>query len=241
MKKPTPHPSPHPHTYTITVAGTTITVTRKKVKHLRMTIHRDTTDVTISAPWRCSRHTVENFAHSKSQWMLRTRARLQQSNRPLPPTLETGQTLRLWGRPFTLQVRIAPGKPTLILEGDTACLTLNKNGDLPTREAAFKQALKNYFQGVIDTAFVPWQEKMGVAPARIRTRYMTTRWGSYSAKTRTISMNVNLVHYHPDALEYVIVHELAHITELNHSQKFWAIVNHHLPDWRRRKALLTHA
>ena len=83
-----------------------------------------------------------------------------------------------------------------------------------------------------------WEERTGLHAKEWRTRFMTSRWGSCSIQARRICINVQLVHYPPECLEYVIVHELAHLAERTHGPRFQALMDTFLPDWRRRRALL---
>ncbi|NCV71165.1 MAG: M48 family peptidase, partial [Betaproteobacteria bacterium] len=77
------------------------------------------------------------------------------------------------------------------------------------------------------------------APARWQLSSARTRWGSCNAKS-VIRLNWRLIHKDPMLIDYVVVHELAHLKELNHSPRFWAIVESVLPDYRERKRLLRH-
>lgn len=82
-----------------------------------------------------------------------------------------------------------------------------------------------------------WARIMGVSPAGITVTGARTRFGSCSAKNR-ICYSWRLMAYPPEAVEYVIVHELAHILQKDHSPRFYAVVERYLPDWERRKELL---
>jgi predicted metal-dependent hydrolase len=82
-----------------------------------------------------------------------------------------------------------------------------------------------------------WSEKMQLFPTHIGFRKAKTRWGSCSHKNR-LSFNINLAKMHPDFIEYVVVHELAHIKHKNHSKEFWSEVEKYLPDYKKRKKLI---
>lgn len=97
-----------------------------------------------------------------------------------------------------------------------------------------------YHQKAIE-AIIPliqtWSEKMQLFPAHIGYRKNRTRWGSCNGKNR-LSFNTNLAKMHPDFIEYVVVHELAHIKHKNHSKAFWNEVEKFLPDYKNRKKLI---
>lgn len=108
-----------------------------------------------------------------------------------------------------------------------------KETNITQREEALKQAAKEYLPK--RTAF--WAEIMGLNPRSVRITSAKTRFGSCSPQNR-ICYSWRLMAYPQQAVDYVIVHELAHILQKNHSQKFYKIVQTYLPDWKERRDLL---
>lgn len=82
-----------------------------------------------------------------------------------------------------------------------------------------------------------WSEEMGLRPTRVGVRDQVSRWGSCSS-TGSLSFNWRLIMAPPEVLEYIVVHELAHIQEHNHSRRFWALVARHCPEYKRHEAWL---
>lgn len=83
-----------------------------------------------------------------------------------------------------------------------------------------------------------WCARMGVEQPHVSLRIMRSQWGSCRKATQRISLNIELARRGYDMLEYVLVHELSHLIELNHGPRFYALMDLHLPDWRERKARL---
>ncbi|WP_084077686.1 M48 family metallopeptidase [Demequina sp. NBRC 110057] len=114
--------------------------------------------------------------------------------------------------------------------------------DLPPRverDSAEFRAGQSAMRGDLATLMPLWCERMGVATQpRVTIKVMSTRWGSCNARLHKINLNVELARRGTDALEYVLVHELAHLFHQNHGPGFYALMDEMLPDWRaRRKAL----
>ncbi len=107
-----------------------------------------------------------------------------------------------------------------------------ENIDMETAEKLKKQAKE-----IILPRVSYFSEIMGVFPERVSINSAKTRFGSCSSK-KSLNFSYRLVFYPPEAIDYVCVHELAHLTEMNHSKKFWAIVEKYLPDYKERKKLL---
>jgi len=102
--------------------------------------------------------------------------------------------------------------------------------ELPQSQYAKREFAKTACELVND-----WEKRLGVETTFVGIRTMTSRWGSCTAKTRRIRLNAALAYCPLECLEYVVVHELAHLRENNHSSRFWAIVTGGLPDYKERK------
>jgi len=106
--------------------------------------------------------------------------------------------------------------------------------NLPTEDQIDKDSLKQKAKELIDPLVEKWSQKMGVTPISVGYRYNKSRWGSCSAKNR-LNFNTKLAMMNEDFVEYVVVHELAHIRHKNHSKDFWDEVREYLPDFKERK------
>ena len=106
------------------------------------------------------------------------------------------------------------------------------------RELPQSPYAKGEFEQTARELIKEWEQRLGVTTTFIGFRAMTSRWGSCTAKTRRIRLNTALAYCPQECLEYVIVHELAHLRESNHSPRFWTIVADALPDYKERKKKL---
>ena len=95
-----------------------------------------------------------------------------------------------------------------------------------------REALRKALRARIDRRLPYWEDRMGLQSSGYRIRDMKTRWGSCNHRTRHLNFNLKLALFDDEVLDYVIVHELAHIREANHSPAFWAIVARYLPDYK---------
>ena len=97
--------------------------------------------------------------------------------------------------------------------------------------------LKSQTKNIIEPILEKYSTLMGVSYERFSINSAKTRFGSCSSK-KTLNFSFRLALYPHEAIEYVCVHELAHLKEMNHSKKFWQIVEKYLPDYKERKKLL---
>lgn len=99
------------------------------------------------------------------------------------------------------------------------------------------KAYRQHARWVLAQKTSQWAQKMGVTYRKITIRQQTTRWGSCSGKGN-LNFNWKLVLVPEELLDYVVVHELAHRREMNHSPRFWKIVEEQLPDYMERRKQL---
>ena len=97
--------------------------------------------------------------------------------------------------------------------------------------------LKERAKNIIEPILEKYSILMGVSYEKVSINSAKTRFGSCSSR-KTLNFSYRLALYPYEAIEYVCVHELAHLTEMNHSKKFWAIVEKYLPDYKERRKLL---
>ena len=113
---------------------------------------------------------------------------------------------------------------------------IKKQQEKCSQKAHFHDASKEEAALIILPLVEKWSVIMIVSPSHVGFRKNRTRWGSCSGKNR-LNFNTRLATMHPDFIEYVVVHELAHIRHKNHSKDFWAEVEKFLPDYKIRKRL----
>lgn len=100
------------------------------------------------------------------------------------------------------------------------------------------EACREELEAWLEELLPYWCERFGVEQPHISLRIMRSQWGSCRASTQRITLNLELARRGRDMAEYVLVHELSHLFEMNHGPRFYALMDRHLPDWRERKARL---
>lgn len=136
--------------------------------------------------------------------------------------------VRLWGELFPLATEVVPGAGRVWLdEGVIRVSAPEKN--------LVDQVLRTWRRDQLRAALPPlldrWQDRLGVQVRAITVREMTTRWGTCNHQTARVSFSTLLTEKDPELLEYVVVHELAHLIVANHGPEFKAVLNQHLPNW----------
>jgi predicted metal-dependent hydrolase len=196
-----------------------------RARHYRLTLRRDGTAV-ATIPARGSEREARRFVEEHRDWLERARARLR--HRPRAAEVWTIGTHVLW-RGEASEVRIASTgeKPQVCLAADVFRVP-QLDGDLrPTLEAHFARVAR------VELPARTWElaAVTGVEVKHVTVRNQRSRWGSCSG-TGTISLNWRLVQTPDLVRDYIIYHELMHLREMNHSDRFWARVEEVCPNWR---------
>lgn len=224
--------------------GLTINLQFKLVKNITLRIKEDGA-IFLTAPIGMSISEVQQFLESKEQW-LRQKLQLvlqaqqkQEKKYSMGELPFDGQYVWLWGRRLpACFVRSSKKHGTYEVQSDVVYFYYRSELSAEAR-CAFVEFF--YKQEVLYSGaqlMAVWAKKMGVRHTGLKVHRMKTRWGSCNVRTGGINLNTLLACWPQECLEYIVVHELAHLHEANHSPRFHAIVERYLPEWRERKKLL---
>ena len=222
----------------ITVAGVEATVIRKKVKNLRVTIVPPDGAVRVSAPRLMPEMLIRAFLLEKIDWIRTHAEQVRKSHADEPKEYQTGETVRLFGQVYPLAVSEHQKKNGVAPDAGRIVLSLRGDASPEKRKAILNAWLRERLKAEIEHALPLWSDITGLEPNAWAVRDMTSRWGSCNTRTKKINLNLQLVHYPTICLEYVILHELAHLRVRGHGPAFKAILDRYMPDWKTRKKLL---
>ncbi|MCL1866057.1 MAG: M48 family metallopeptidase [Oscillospiraceae bacterium] len=190
-------------------------------------------EVEVKAPMKAAKQDIERFIQSKQSWISDNLAKSKEiSDKKKSFTLNYGDSVLYCGKQYVITPsesgRIGVGNDCFYVPADlphdcikSACVAIYKilaKSDL---------TLKVY----------DFAAKMRVCPSAVKVNSATSRWGSCSGR-RSLNFSWRLIMADDDVIDYVVIHELSHILEMNHSERFWSIVECILPDYRERKSRL---
>lgn len=225
----------------LTIEGITTDIERKRIKNMYLKVLPPDGQVRVSAPMRMPEQEIISFIQSKAQWISEQQEKLK--NRHLQENIDylAGDTVYLWGRPYTLRVEATetkgyayPQGNKLVLKARSSC-TAGQRLDIMNRY--YREVLTEQLPGLI----VRWERVIGVKSEGFSIRDMKTRWGTCNIRTKKICLNLQLAKKPPKCLEYVVVHELVHLLEGSHNRVFKNYMDHFLPNWRMVKKELNGA
>ena len=193
--------------------------------------------VTVSAPLSMSDVAIERFVRTKTSWIKKQVAKFDDQPRQSEREYVSGETLYVWGKQYYLQT-VYGSKNLFVISGDKAVLTVRKESTPEQREAFIREWYRGLLKEEVSKQLPKWEAKTGLKASGWQTKYMTTRWGTCNIKTGKIWLNLQLAKKTPECLEYIILHELIHLTEKTHGEQFVSLMDKYMPMWREIKSTL---
>jgi len=223
---------------TIQIGEIVIAVGRKDIKHVHLSVHPPNGRVTLVAPKGTRPEVARAYAVSKLAWIRDQQGKLRGQARETGRQFVERESHYLWGRRYLLSVREKEAKPSVSLNHRTITLTLRPGSGSAKRAAVMHEWHKSLLHDAVPALIRRWELKLGVEVAGYFLQRMKTKWGGCNRRARHIRVNTELVKKPKDLLEYVVVHEMLHLIEPTHSERFITLMSKHYPAWREARAEL---
>lgn len=211
---------------------TDYTLTRSKRKTIAIRITKDAA-VEVRAPLKTPKSDIDRFVASKRDWIDKhLSAREQSVQSKTDFTLSYGDTVFMLGKEYPIA---AKDGNRVGFDGEHFCLPPN----LPPEDIKYAviQIYKMVAKNLLTDKVIDYAKRMNVIPAAVKINGAKTRWGSCSGKN-SVNFSWRQIMADDEVVDYAVVHELAHIREHNHSDRFWAVVEGVLPDYKERQTKL---
>lgn len=223
----------------ITVNGLPVYIVRKAIKNLHLGVYPPHGRVRVAAPLRVSDDAVRLAIIGKLGWIKRQQARFDGQPRQSAREMVSGESHYFLGQRYRLRVSKQAGTAKVVVRNKST-IELHVGRELSAEQCErvllrwYRQQLKEMIPPVLEK----WQTALGVQVDDWAIKKMKTKWGSCNVEARRIWLNLELAKKPVQCLEYIIVHELAHLLERHHNETFIAIMTKFLPQWRLRRSEL---
>lgn len=220
-------------TQKISIGGISVDVEFKDIKNVHLSVYPPMGRVRIAAPARMSLDTIRLYAIAKLGWIKKQQKKLQGQERETPREYIDRESHYVWGRRYLLKVMEADQVPTIELKHSQMVLTVRPGAGKEKREDVLASWYREQLRIVMSPLIAKWEPLIGVKSSRIFIQRMKTKWGSCNPYSRSIRLNSELAKKSSECLEYVIVHELVHLLEPTHNNRFVALMDKFMPQWRQ--------
>ncbi len=213
------------------ISEITIDVIKKNIKNIHLAVLAPQGKVRITAPLRMSLDAIRRYAISKLPWIRRHQKAMQSRARETPCEHHDREGYYVWGKRYSLALVEQEAPASIELGHSELLLRVRPGTDVPYRQALLASWYRQQLRLVVEPLLIKWSAILGVRVKRLFVQQMKTKWGSCNPRAATIRLNTELAKKSPEYLEYVLLHELAHLLEPRHNKRFYSIIEQHLPEW----------
>ncbi|MGE0467862.1 MAG: M48 family metallopeptidase [Nitrospira sp.] len=223
---------------TLQLGDLSVELTRKAVKHVHLSVHPPEGHVSLVAPTGTRMEVARAYAISKLVWIRTQRAKFAEQARESPRRFITRETHYLWGRRYLLSVEHQDAKPSVTLDHRRITLVVRPRSTQAVRARVMHEWHKSLLHQIVPRLIAKWESRLGLRVVGYFLQRMKTKWGGCNHKARHIRLNTELVKKPKDLLEYVIVHEMIHLIEPTHSERYVTLMTKHYPTWQEARVEL---
>ncbi len=219
--------------HVITVSGIRVQIVRKVIKNLHLGVYPPEGRVRVAAPLAVTDAAVRLAVVGKLGWIKRQRNRFKAQLRQSEREMISGESHYFLGRRYRLRVVSEDGPAKVHLRNNSTIeMHVPQYFDVSERQRILQRWYRQQLKELIPPFLEKWQGAIGVQVAEWSVRKMKTKWGSCNAEAGRIWLNLELAKKPSQCLEYIIVHEIVHLLERHHNDRFTSLMNHLLPNWR---------
>ena len=220
----------------LTIANIPITVVRKDIKHIHLAVYPPDGHVTIAAPKNKTDEHLRVFAIEKLRWIRESKKALIEQERQPPREYIPGESHYYLGGRYLLQVQQTTGKHEVHLRNNKYLeLHVQNPQDKNSKERLLENWYREQLQEIAEERIKHWEEQLNVKCNEWRIKKMKTKWGTCNHEDKRVWLNLHLAKKSPEIIEYVILHELTHLIEKNHTSRFKQLLDKHMPSWKSKR------
>jgi len=217
---------------TIALGEIAVEVVKKDIKNVHLSVYPPAGRVRLSAPLRMNIETIRVFAISKLGWIKQQQKKLREQQRETPREYLDRESHYVWGKRYLLRIMERDTAPTVALKHATILLRVRPGTGEDKRQAIVDEWYRTELKKAVPSLIAKWEPLMGVKVERFFVQKMKTKWGSCNAGSKSIRLNTELTKKPPECLEYIIVHEMAHLIVHRHDDRFTSLMDRYFPNWK---------
>ena len=220
---------------TIDLGKITADVEFKNIKNIHLSVYPPAGRVRIAAPLHFNLETIRMYAISKLGWIKKQQEKLQNQQREAPREFIASESHYYMGKRYLLKIIETDAKQQVALTHNHLVLHLHPNATTEQRRLILQEWYRRQLKDAVSKLIQKWESIIQVTVAEFGIKKMKTKWGTCKPDAKRIWVNLELAKKPPECLEYIVVHEMVHLLERKHNDRFIAYMNKFLPQWRHFK------
>ena len=215
-----------------------VDVVLKDIKNIHLSVHPPLGKVRIAAPLRMDLDTVRVFAITKLAWIKSQQKKLREQQRETPREYLDRESHYVWGKRYLLKLVEKDAAPTVELKHTKIYLQLRPEASQEKKQEVLDAWYREQLKEVVPPLLAKWEKVVGVKARKVFVQKMKTKWGSCNPVAGNIRLNTDLAKKPLQCLEYIVAHELTHLLERHHNNRFTVLMDAHMPQWRQYREML---
>ncbi len=216
----------------INLGNIVIDVEQKDIKNIHLSVYPPNGKVRISAPERMDLDTIRVFAISKLQWIKKKQKVFANQERETPREYLTRESHYFFGKRYLLKINEQNVTPKILLGKKEITMFIRPDSNLQKRKEILDEWYRAELKKIVPDIIKKWEDIIGVQSNFHGIKKMRTKWGSCNTEAKRIWLNLELAKKPIECIEYIIVHELVHLIERKHNERFISLLDEFMPKWR---------
>ena len=213
-----------------------VDVIHKDIKNIHLSVYPPAGRVKIAAPFRMDLETIRLFAISKLGWIRRQQEKFLNQEREAPREYLTKESHYFLGKRYLMKIIVVESStPKVFINHDKLILQVRYKSNIDQKHTILQEWYRRQLKEIVPKYITKWEEIMNVKVLDFGIKKMRTKWGTCNREAKRIWINLELAKKPPECLEYIVVHEMVHLLERNHNERFIAYLDKFLPQWRHYK------
>ena len=212
-----------------------IEVTLKAIKNVHLSVYPPYGKVKVAAPSRMSIENIKIYTISKLGWIKEQQKKFKSQIRESKREYLTKESHYYLGKRYMLKITEINSAPSVILKHKTIELYIRPQTSKLKMHLVLEDWYRSELKLIIQELITKWEKKIGVKSESFGIRKMKTKWGSCNTDTKSVLLNLELAKKPYQCIEYIVVHELVHLLERRHNDRFITLMNRFLPEWKQLK------
>jgi predicted metal-dependent hydrolase len=209
-----------------------IELIQKGIKNVHLSILPPHGNVRIAAPLHLSEETIRLYAISKLSWIKKQQKKIRSQERESKREFINKETHYFQGRKYLLRVFEVDRPPKVVFNKKYIDLYVRPRTVTKQRQVILNEYYRNELKELVADYISKWEKKIPVKVRNFGIKRMKTKWGTCNIEARRIWINLELAKKPLQCLEYIVVHEMVHLLERKHNDRFMAYLNKYIPRWR---------
>lgn len=210
-----------------------VDVVRKDIKNMHLAVYPPTGRVRIAAPLNVNDEAVRLFAISKIAWIRKHQRNFVAQDRQSPREYKQRESHNFQGKRYLLRITEQEAPARVELKTKTYIdLFVRPNSTTEQKQIALNEWYRAELKKLIPELLDKWENKIGVKVSAWQVKQMKTKWGTCNIEEKRIWVNLELAKKPIHCLEYIIVHEMLHLLERHHNERFMALMDKYIPQWK---------